>query len=115
MNANKLLLNIENSKFMVFHPHQKSRYVRIPNLQINNKKVELVTEFNFLGINLDQNLTWRTHTGLLKTKLNRMVGILNRLKYFLDAGTHKTLYHALFTPHINYGILCWGYSSNKIF
>ena len=38
-----------------------NRYVSYPNLQINGNKIEHVTEFNFLGLALQSNLSWNKH------------------------------------------------------
>ena len=59
LHINKLLLNTAKSKFMVFFGHPKT----IPKLKltINDNPIEQVTEFNFLGITIDQNVTWRAH------------------------------------------------------
>ena len=56
LHSNKLLLNTAKSKFMVFFKHPKT----IPKLKltINDNPIEQVTEFNFLGITIDQNVTW---------------------------------------------------------
>jgi len=113
LNVNKLILNTNKTKCMIFHPHQRSRYIDLPTLKINDQVVEIVNEFNFLGIILDQHMGWKSHAHYLLSKLNRVVGILNRLKHFLDKDILKILYHALFTPHVNYGILCWGYSQQN--
>ena len=57
--SNKLLLNVAKSKFMIFFKHPRT----IPKLSIsiNDNPVEQVTNFNFLGITLDQNITWNDH------------------------------------------------------
>ena len=57
--CNKLLLNVAKSKFMIFFKHPRT----IPKLKlsINGNQVEQVTNFNFLGITIDQNLTWKDH------------------------------------------------------
>ena len=57
--SNKRLLNVVKSKFMIFFKHPRT----IPKLSIsiNGNQVEQVTNFNFLGITLDQNITWNDH------------------------------------------------------
>ena len=48
--VNKLSLNADKTKFMIFHNHQKVMPTHdIPCVVINNTVVEWVTEFNFLG------------------------------------------------------------------
>ena len=45
LKLNKLSINIKKSKFMVFHVPQKQ--VNIPNIKIENIKIEFADEFNF--------------------------------------------------------------------
>ena len=54
LNSNMLNLNVEKSNFMIFFKHPK----KLPNLNItvNNKIIEQVDHFNYLGITLDQNM-----------------------------------------------------------
>ena len=79
-----------------------------PNLLINNINIENVAEFNFLGIQLNQNLKWKTHQNHVSLKLTKTIGILNRLKHELPLPILKTIYNTLFRPHLNYRILLWG-------
>ena len=57
--SNKLKLNASKSKFMIFFKHPKI----IPKLNIlaNGNPIDEVQEFNFLGITIDQNITWTPH------------------------------------------------------
>ena len=73
-----------------------------------------VSSFGFLGIHLDENLTWNKHIDILTNKLFRDLGILNRLKNIYLQYILLTIYNYLFMSHVNYGILLWGSCSNKI-
>ena len=57
--SNTLTLNTAKSKFIIFFKNPKV----IPklNLKIAGNAIEQVAEFNFLGINIDQNITWKLH------------------------------------------------------
>ena len=48
LTSNKLSLNAQKTKFMVFHSMQ--RKVKYPVLTLNNTIIERVKQFNFLGI-----------------------------------------------------------------
>ena len=56
---NKLSINIKKSKFMVFHMPQKQ--VNIPNIEIENIKIEFADEFYFLGLTIQKHLKWDSH------------------------------------------------------
>ena len=55
LNINKLSLNKEKSKYMVFHVPRKE--TQTLTLKIDNINIDQVDEFNFLGLALDANLT----------------------------------------------------------
>ena len=50
LKLNKLSINRKKSKLMVFHMPQKQ--VNIPNIEIENIKIEFADEFNFLGLTI---------------------------------------------------------------
>ena len=112
--ANKLSLNIKKTKFMIFHTNQRKLEDKIPKIQINNVPIEHVKEFNFLGITLDENLTWNCHINKIAMKLSKYIGILNKLKHYLPSYILKTLYDSLILSQLNYGILAWGHNLNRI-
>ena len=41
--------------------HRKQKHVDEINVQLNGTQIELVESFNFLGIMLNENLTWKSH------------------------------------------------------
>ena len=106
LQANKLSLNVAKTKFMVFHASKKS--VIYPELQINGNNIERVTQFNFLGLILESNLSWNKHINHISLKVSKAIGILYRLKSVYPLSVLLTLYNTLVLPYFNYGILTWG-------
>ena len=47
--------------------------------------IEHDTCFNFLGITIQENLGWETHTNKVANKISRVIGIINKLKHFVPA------------------------------
>ena len=78
LQANKLSLNVNKTKFMVFHSDK--RRVVYPVLSINNTIIERVDTFNFLGLHISHDLKWKTHIQTMSQKLSKITGILHRLK-----------------------------------
>jgi hypothetical protein len=109
LNANKLSLNANKTKYMVFHTVNKK--IEHLNLKIDNKSIELVNDFNFLGILVDSNLNWKSHINFINSKLLKTMGIMNKLKMILPQNILKDIYNSLIMSHINYGILSWGYAN----
>ena len=62
--ANKLLLNVENTKFSLFHKSNKEYSISppLPKLKINNHNIERVNAMKFVGVLIGENLLWKkTH------------------------------------------------------
>ncbi len=112
LKINKLSINVSKSKCMFFHTtRRKSPEIE---LMLDNSVIERVNEFNFLGIVIDSNLSWKNHNDYICNKLSKTIGVINRLKNFLPLSVKVTLYNSLVLSHINYGLLLWGHSCNRI-
>jgi exonuclease III len=112
LKLNKLSLNVQKTKAMIFHTSR--RKIRNPKLKIESNDILFVTEFNFLGIHLDSNLRWQTHINKISNKISRANGIFNRMKHILPENILLTLYNTLVLPHFNYGVLLWGGHLNRL-
>ena len=112
LKLNKLSLNAQKTKLMVFH--RKQKHVDEINAQINGTQIERVKSFNFLGIMLDKNLTWKNHIEMVSKKISKVTGILYRLKHIFPKNVLFVLYNSLIVSHINYGLLLWGVHVHKL-
>ena len=70
-------------------------------------------EFVFLGITLDQNITWNEHIAKITIKISRITGLLRKLQFF-PQHVLLTIYHTLIHSHILYGLLLWGSQYERI-
>ena len=77
-------------------------------LSINGKEIKEVEETKFLGVIIDNKLTWNAHITALVKKLKCCTGQLNRLRESVPKQLLKDLYHTLFESHLSYGISVWG-------
>jgi hypothetical protein len=74
---------------------------------MNNQKITRVYQTKFLGIIIQANLKWDAHIGLLKNKISKSVGILNKVKNLLATPHLKLLYQTLIEPYLNYCCIIW--------
>ena len=96
---------------MLFHRKQK-HFDKI-SVVINGIENEHVPSFNFLGIMLDENLSWKIHIEMVSNKISNITGILYRLKNVFPENVLFVLYNSLIVSYINYGLLLWGIHSHK--
>ena len=112
LHSNKLKLNASKSKFMIFFKHPKI----IPKLNIwaNGNQIDEVQEFNFLGITIDQNITWTPHIRKISIKISRVIGVLRKLKHIFPQHILRLIYNSLIHPHLIYGLNLWGFKHKRI-
>ena len=67
LKVNKLSLNLTKTNFMIFHPRQKKVNVNVP-LTLENTVIKQVTETKFLGVLIDQHLSWKPHIDFVSKK-----------------------------------------------
>ena len=85
-NTNKLSLNVKKTKYSFFHPAQKSNTIplRLPKLEINKNTIERETVSKFLGVILDENLTWKAHINTIKNKISKNLGLLYKARHIVN-------------------------------
>ena len=84
------------------------------NLVIDDIKLKKVKKAKFLGVIIDENLTWVEHVKNLKRNLNYATATLNRIKDSLPSYLHKEIYYTLFESHMSYCISVWGGAAQSI-
>ena len=114
LNINKLSLNVSKTKYMIFHHYQRNITNIIPTLKINFEPIERVMEFNFLGLTIDEHLSWKPHIQKISNKIARTLGIMCRLKNFLPTHVLRILYNSMILPHLQYSILSWGFKPGRL-
>jgi hypothetical protein len=83
-----------------------SQKKKIRNIRIRN--FEQKDYIKYLGIYIDKHLTWDYQIKYVNSKLAKNIGIINKLRYYVDLKTLKQLYYSLIYPYINYGLMSWG-------
>ena len=129
MKVNKLHINMSKCCYMYFRPKKKSNKSpssdipssatpvdqehneafeeEIP-LMIQDTVITQVREARFLGVIIDDELSWTSHINDLRKRLKCHIGSINRIKENIPQRLHKQIYHTLFESHLTYGITVWG-------
>ena len=106
--ANRLSVNTDKTEFILFKPPRKIFNSRIT-LKLNKKTIYESKKLRYLGLIVDNKLSWRYHIHELTKKLSRTNGILNKLKNLgLPNSTLLSIYSSLFQSHMSYGLCIWG-------
>ena len=92
--ANKQSLNIKKSNyiiFIIFRQRQKRQITSLP-LYKNDHELHRTDHVVFLGVILDEHLSWSLHISHIAGKIARSVGIIYRARFFLTKVVLRTLY-----------------------
>ena len=115
MYSNQLHINLTKSVYMHFRPHlnqserQTCARTRIDeSLKLANYKLKRVTEVKFLGVVIDDRLSWEPQIKQLKGKLLSSIVVIKRIRKFIPKDEYLKIYNALFKSHISYCISSWG-------
>ena len=98
---------------MIFHMPQ--RKLNPPIIKIDEIQLEPISNFNFLGIIINENINWSKHINKISYSISKAIGIIRKLENVLPSCVLLTIYNSLILPQLTYGILVWGYESNCIF
>ena len=115
---NKLLLNVKKTNYMIFSAQGSLTMTENNQLQIHGQCIKQISSqqqeksIKFLGIHLDENLTWKIHIDELCKKVSKSLYALNKVKHYLPLAVLRTLYYTLIHGHLTYGILAWGNSKS---
>ena len=112
--VNKLSLNVKKTKFMVFYTSNKDISQIIPSLMIGGKPIERVKNFDFLGLTINEKMSWKSHVNKISNKVSKYVGVLNRLKRYLPGHILKIIYVSLIQSNLNYSLMNWGFNCGRL-
>ena len=86
----------------------------LPDLFINDVKIKSEHSLKFLGVMIDDNLTWKTNVEFVENKISKNVGIAFKTSRFLNCKFLRSMYFALVHPYISFAnIVCA--SANKTY
>ena len=78
------------------------------NVKLDGVSLNRVSSTKFLGVIIDENLTWKNHIDAISKTISRNIGMLTKLKHFVPEHILYSLHCTLILPYINYGVLIWG-------
>ena len=71
---------------------------------MNNSEIARNESIKFLGVLLDENLSWKTHMKYMENKISKNIGILFKARPFLNEKSLLSLHYSC----INCGSVFWG-------
>lgn len=104
---NLLALNIGKTKFMLFR-FPKRKLPTYPELTVRGERIEEVATFKYLGVHIDNRLSWSEHVEKVATKCSALSGVLRKLSKSVPQHVLLKMYHAFIQSRYQYAIAAWG-------
>ena len=105
LDANKLIINLDKTELMLFTNKNRPEYISI---DVRDHIIKEVTETKFLGVVIDNKLSWRAHINYISKKISKSISLLKMLKYTFPSRILKYLYYSFVYPYFTYCNLIWG-------
>ena len=109
--ANKLSVNATKTNYMIMGTQHmtsmEDQSVSNVDIILDKTKLKRVDKTKFLGVTIDENLSWKNHIDGITKTISRNIGMINKLKFIIPERILHTLYCTLVLPYINCGILIW--------
>jgi len=71
---------------------------------MGNSIIEETAYTKFLGIDIDNHLTFKYHIENIATKTSQGIGIMRKLSYHLPTTALKTIYSSMVLPRLMFGV-----------
>ena len=111
--SNKLSLNSSKTNYIIFS--KSSISPSNSDIIINNESINRVLSTKFLGVIIDDKLSWTQHIFYISKVISRNTGVMSKLRSFLPSVTLTSLYNTLILPYLNYCNIVWACTStNKL-
>ena len=105
LQTNFLSLNASKTIYQIYNKHKVHIDMHV---QINNDVIEKKQTVKYLGMLIDDDLKFKSHINTITNTISRNVGMMSRVKYFVEAKQLLSLYNAIILPYINYCCFIWG-------
>ena len=109
-NSNLLTLNLNKTHYIEFKT--KNYYQVQTKVQYEHKDISNSTETKFLGLIIDETLSWNQHIDWIATKLCSACYVLRNLIHIVPQSTLRTIYYDYIDSILSYGIILGGNSTN---
>ena len=120
LEMNKISPNTVKTEFMIIGtPQRLNQFDQSPEstpytIMIDGGEIRRVKSVKYLGMIVDDKLTWEQHIEFISEKMVRNIGILKRIRNFIPQESLLLLYHTLIEPYLRYCSIAWGKCSESL-
>ena len=104
LSTNKLILNLKKTEFMIFGTHQRlcRQDIDGAHIMLGGESVKHCDTFKYLGVVLDNSLSFNLHTDYVKKKVSKTLGMFSRIRSSLTTEVLNRLYKLMILLNLEY-------------
>ena len=110
LTSNRLSLNVKKSCFLLFSGKKKIDDFKV---KICDTEVGMVSNAKYLGVIIDDKLSWQPHLEHVLTKMKQGTGMIRRLSHIISPSNLSCLYYSFCQSYLQYCITSWGSPDTK--
>ena len=80
---------------------------QLPTMTFNNIEIKAGNYIKFLGITIDENVTWKNHIEVVENIISKNIGVLYRASHLLDFKNLLKIYFSSIYVYISYANIAW--------
>ena len=108
LNGLKLIMNEAKTQMLLLRKKKKAKELDNVNAELKGQKVYgKMWQVKYLGVWIDEDLSWRDHIEAVKRKCYGGLAKISRLRDSLPAVTKKRVYNGLVLTHLDYCCVVW--------
>ena len=107
MKENKLFLNMSKTEYVIYGSHQRLKREDSLSLSCNGSSLTKSESFKYLGVGIDQHLSFNNHIEHVVNKVSRKLGVFRRLRISIPMAAAKHLYKTMIVPIFDYCDVAW--------
>ena len=77
-------------------------------INLNGRPIKQVKTSKFLGVNIDNRLSYNQHAMAVRKKLSCLKGLMYKMSTYMTPHVSRLLYFSTFYAHITYSLSVWG-------
>ena len=101
--TNLLTLNISKCNFIIFGSPEKLNHIQDILFQVEDTCIERTQSLKYLGVTLNQSMSWANHVDAISTKVKQRIGLIRRMRNVFRLQASVALYNTLILPLFDCG------------
>ena len=112
LKCNRLSINVKKTNYMITTNKSISNYDDL--VKLGNNVLSPVKSAKFLGVTIDDRLSFSSHSHDILGKMSRGLGVMRRMMHMAPPVILKSIFYSLIYCHVIYALPVWGNANKSI-